>query len=98
MYSEPGETYDRDMERASASRDAGKRCALFAGDHFYPEGGFNDFIMAGETVGELEIFAAEKDFDWAHIGDLHSAKTVRHQARADKFDEILGWRDGAAAA
>ena len=55
-----------------------KRYLLFAGSHYYPSGGFNDFIGSFDTIEECQLEKnvtethGDKSFslyDWAHVVD-----------------------------
>jgi len=45
-----------------------KRYMLFAGDHYYPSGGMNDFKGTFDTV--LEAVMRIGDNDWWHVYDI----------------------------
>ncbi len=55
-----------------------KRYALFAGQDYYPSGGWDDFQSSHDTADQavtaLTATAATSDcdWDWAHIIDLHT--------------------------
>ncbi len=55
-----------------------KSFLLFAGDHYYPSGGWGDFQSAHDSLGEafvaatLPISFPETSFDWWHVIDLSS--------------------------
>ena len=61
-----------------------KRYLVFAGDHYYPLGGFNDFIgdftleaeainTARSSIGEQHKYNKN---DWAHVYDTIKRKEV----------------------
>lgn len=58
-----------------------KRYLLFAGDHYYPKGGWDDFrdsfdtIEAAMNAGEALLKAAP-GCDWAHILDTETMRRV----------------------
>jgi hypothetical protein len=54
---------------------------LFAGNNYYPEGGWNDFAGMFETIeaakkrgtellNRKRVFASDSNWDWAHIVDV----------------------------
>jgi len=56
-----------------------KRFALFGGDHYYPEGGWDDFIWTFATLEEaraagkrLSSKAEYYQIDWYQVVDLQS--------------------------
>lgn len=51
------------------------RYALFAGDDYYPAGGWNDFRRACDTL-EAAYPADGESFDWWHIIDLVTGEQV----------------------
>ncbi len=46
-----------------------KRYALFAGDTWYPSGGWNDFVDTYDTIADA-AFRGMGTGDWFHIVDL----------------------------
>jgi hypothetical protein len=57
-----------------------KRYLLFAGENYYPKGGWEDFVKDFNTVEEaLEYMAHYKPDDWFHIVDR---KTMRMHYRS----------------
>jgi hypothetical protein len=46
-----------------------KRFWLFAGDGYYPLGGFDDFIESFDTFEQAMFFARGCNRDWWHIVD-----------------------------
>ena len=40
---------------------------LFAGDNYYPGGGFNDYRGRFETLEDALAWAARKSHDWWHV-------------------------------
>lgn len=55
-----------------------KRYLLFAGDTYYPSGGWYDFIGSYSTVGEAQAQAQsdERHYDWAHVVDSQTGQVV----------------------
>ncbi len=60
---------------------------LFAGERFYPSGGFNDYIKSADTVEELKAHVEENahganeigvfvEWYWGQIVDTQTAKEV----------------------
>lgn len=52
-----------------------KRFLLFAGNHYYPTGGIDDFIMDYDTLGEAKFAESNLDpygADWSHILDTQT--------------------------
>lgn len=66
------------------------RYILFAGETYYPGGGWNDFVADGDTVEELELITkkmegadnSSHDWDWWHIVDTQQDEVV-----AGKFND-----------
>ncbi len=53
------------------------RYLVFAGDHYYPAGGFYDFIGDFSDVEEAKKIAKLKSYDWAHIIDSQTKEEVK---------------------
>lgn len=60
-----------------------KRFLLFAGDWYYPSGGWDDFEKSFDTLEEaraakIRTYPNGQIYwqDWGHIVDSHTAKTV----------------------
>ena len=49
--------------------------ALFAGDNYYPSGGFHDFVDSFDTVDEAKAYLTAI-YDWAEIIDLRTGQRV----------------------
>ena len=53
---------------------------VFAGEHYYPNGGWGDFQSAHETAKEAQdaavVRALADDYDWIQIVDLRSMEIV----------------------
>lgn len=65
------------------AHNAIKRYALFAGHHYYPDGGWGDFCGLFDSMDEAKAFTdsggAAREYsqpDWAQIVDLVSANLV----------------------
>lgn len=70
-----------------------KRFAIFAGDSYYPAGGWDDFQSSyanlSEAVGAVvklpktsyfsKIKIGNDTFDWYHIVDLHTGEQVKSE-------------------
>lgn len=59
-----------------------KRYLLFAGDNYYPGGGWKDFVDDCDDKKEAELFIkhwSRKSLTgtWAHVVDSHSGKIVK---------------------
>jgi len=50
-----------------------KRYWLFAGDHYYPNGGMMDYHSSHDTLEEAK--EAGKGWDWAHVLDSWSEES-----------------------
>lgn len=46
-----------------------KRYLLFAGDNYYPEGGWHDLKLESDDLESLKLFAETKNWNWMHIAD-----------------------------
>ena len=58
-----------------------KQFLLFAGDHFYPSGGWGDFKNSFDTVEEAQEGAADElagNSDWWQIVDITTGKVVKN--------------------
>lgn len=57
-----------------------KQFLFFAGDHYYPSGGWDDFQDSFETVEEINEHwlkcLNEKLYDWGQIVDSQTGKMV----------------------
>ena len=57
-----------------------KRYILFAGEAYYPAGGWDDYIASFETLEEAKAAEKEKmkgyQYDWSHVVDLHTGRIV----------------------
>lgn len=53
------------------------RYLLFAGDHYYPCGGWEDFICAGDDMEALKSTAGSLlSNDWWHIVEISTLQIV----------------------
>lgn len=59
-----------------------KRYLLFAGDVYYPVGGWDDFRGAYDTIEEAQSasLAYRDTYEWFHIVDTVEMKQVEHLA------------------
>jgi hypothetical protein len=55
------------------------RFVLFAGDDYYPSGGWDDFVASYETFGDALRQAANIERDWWQIVDLEGGNIVDHK-------------------
>jgi hypothetical protein len=51
-----------------------KRFLLFAGDNYYPEGGWDDFINSFDTLEEVELNLGV--CDWFHVVDSTTGEKI----------------------
>lgn len=61
-----------------------KRFALFEGDHYYPEGGWADFVSTHGTLQEAIDLAVPRyrpGYTWWHVVDLTTGQEMRHETR-----------------
>lgn len=58
-----------------------KRFLVFAGETYYPAGGFKDFISAHDELTQAQKARSEAHsrFGWSHIVDLEKLKIVESQ-------------------
>jgi hypothetical protein len=76
-----------------------KNYLLFAGDIYYPRGGFHDFCGDFSSIEECEKFATSQNdrwmcgesSEWYHIFDVSELKVV--VARRRLFDDLESWYD-----
>ena len=57
-----------------------KRYFLFAGDHYYPGGGMEDFEGDFDTFGEAKAKGEKPDYDWWHVWDTHENREAMAEA------------------
>lgn len=62
-----------------------KRYLLFAGEYYYPSGGFNDYVGSFESISDA-LSNVMSHHDWYHIVDLESLKIIDEDSESD--DEI----------
>ena len=59
-----------------------KRFLVFAGDHYYPAGGWSDLQGAYETLDEataaMKAEAEDSLYRWANVVDLQTGKEVAY--------------------
>jgi len=57
-----------------------KQFLLFAGDNFYPAGGWKDFVASYDSAGAAfkkgESKKAKRDADWFHVIDSETGRQV----------------------
>lgn len=53
-----------------------KRYLLFAGEYYYPSGGFNDYKGSFDSIEEA-ISNVMSYHDWYHIVDLDTLKIIK---------------------
>lgn len=52
-----------------------KRFLVFAGDTYYPTGGWSDYRCSFDTEKEALKWLARYNYDWNHIVDMQTGKT-----------------------
>jgi hypothetical protein len=62
-----------------------KRYLLFAGDNFYPEGGWNDYCGSFDTIDEAIDYLNGNVVDWWHIVDIKYGVIVKSKS-SGKYD------------
>lgn len=74
------------------------RYLLFAGDSYYPEGGWHDFVGKFRTLKACKESLPAHGCDWAHIVDLDTMKIVAYYLkpyprglRIRKGERKRGW-------
>jgi hypothetical protein len=60
-----------------------KRYMLFAGDDYYPAGGWDDFIGSFDSVEDAMASFPRDRYDWWHIVDATIGQEV-------SIDELMG--------
>jgi hypothetical protein len=55
-----------------------KRYLVFAGDSYYPGGGWEDFVDSFDSLDEAHASAAtaQEKSDWSHVVDTHTGQVV----------------------
>ena len=66
-----------------------RRFVLFAGDHYYPIGGWEDRKGSFDTADEAKAAYTPCEYGWAHVADLQADAIVAHQ------EGLSLWEDGA---
>lgn len=54
-----------------------KRFVLFAGEQYYPSGGWEDYDSSFDTLEEAKTRAQEVTSDWRDIVDLETGEVVK---------------------
>jgi hypothetical protein len=49
---------------------------VFAGNTYYPSGGWSDLRDSFETLDDAKDFLIKTHFDWSHIIDIRTQKLV----------------------
>jgi hypothetical protein len=49
---------------------------LFAGDTYYPSGGWRDFVGRYELAGDAVRAAHQRNYDWWHVIDVRTGGTI----------------------
>ena len=49
---------------------------IFAGSHYYPGGGWNDFAGDASTLDEAKEKLMRMNFEWAHVIDTSNGESV----------------------
>lgn len=71
-----------------------KRYLLFAGDNYYPSGGWGDFVTSHD---DIEVLRRHPDFAagsndgglrWSHIVDTHTGQKYRPAWDAETLEPI----------
>jgi hypothetical protein len=62
------------------------RYLLFAGDNYYPAGGWFDARGVFNNVSEAHAYFRGTDFQWGHVVDL-SIGEITHCYKADRYVE-----------
>jgi len=74
---------------AWVGKSAKKRFIVFAGDHYYPEGGWSDLFGSSDTKEEAIKYLIGQCIDWWEIVDRESMEMVdyeRHWKRSERND------------
>jgi hypothetical protein len=53
-----------------------KRFVVFAGDKYYPAGGWDDHVGSFDTEAEARLVLKNAPDDWGHIIDLETGEEV----------------------
>ena len=54
------------------------RFIAFAGDDYYPQGGWNDFLGGFDSIQDaVEELARMQSVDWWHVVDVSTGKIVK---------------------
>lgn len=61
-----------------------ERYLLFAGDRYYPAGGWQDFKMDFDSVDPAVI--AGGDYDWWHVVDRATGEVVAEKTTGEQKD------------
>ena len=53
-----------------------KRFLLFMGEHYYPEGGWHDFMGSFETLEDAKSAALKSNWEWVQVVDIEENDIV----------------------
>ncbi len=67
-----------------------KRFLVFAGETYYPSGGFQDFISAHDELSQAQEtrLKSHSIYGWSHIVDLQSLKIIESQYESNPVEQI----------
>lgn len=68
------------VERRCTARKEGcevKRYLLFAGDQYYPSGGWHDLSGEFDSIEEAEEYVFERGYEWWHVVDREELRIVK---------------------
>jgi hypothetical protein len=72
----------KDVRREKpATKFAVKRYAVFTGDKYYPDGGWNDYKSSHDTLAEARRMPAPAPGSWSQIVDLMTGQSIVHKDR-----------------
>lgn len=63
-----------------------KRFLVFAGDNYYPAGGWGDYVDSYESAEEAHMAAAKQGYDWSHVVDLELGEEVDSEGKPITYE------------
>lgn len=73
-----------------------KKWMLFAGDHYYPRGGFDDFRGSYDTLGECMVAyftVGGSEWDWGHAVLMGEDGAVKERSYAFSWPKNMAEKD-----
>jgi hypothetical protein len=67
-----------------------KQFLVFAGESYYPAGGFKDYASAHETFAEAQAARQQchSRYGWSHIVDLQKLQIIESQYESNPIQQL----------